>query len=411
MSGSIAIDRRKTEHREIRRERRTGIQSLPENVPVAQEASVREDQMVRKERKRREKEARREYQELGKQGRLLFLEKGGGLDMFQNHMALKQWDDTKTKHIGLPLRNLLAKQASDKRSALKLFPILPEQAEQGKPLLSREAADLVSQGQAFSLCAVENGEACGAICARFSEGWQDAVELIHLYVAPSHRQRGIGGALLLELLDELTDFTGGELCRVEAMFSETAEGMMEFLQAAGFSLETEETACTWRIPVAALADAPLLQRKTASHPQGLFFLESLDIHQRKQLYHNLKRYDADYLSMEELEHAHPKLSYVLLGAGNSLDACSILDMQEEGVYCLRQFFCTPHHTTATLPVLQASARALLTFCPGEAVLEIPTVTEPAAQLAHRLLPKGTACRHMMCAVLNLHESRELFRGF
>ena len=372
---------------------------------------MREEQTVCKERKRREKEARREYQELGKQGRLLFLEEGRGLDMFQNHMALKQWDDTKTKHIGLPLRNLLAKQASDKRSALKLFPILPEQAEQGKPLLSREAADLVSQGQAFSLCAVENGEACGAICARFSEGWQDAVELIHLYVAPSHRRRGIGGTLLLELLDELTDFTGGELCRVEALFSEAAEGMMEFLQAAGFSLETEETACAWRIPVAALADAPLLQRKTASHPQGLFSLESLDSHQRKQLYHNLKRYDADYLSMEELEHVHPKLSYVLLGAGNSLDACSILDVQEEGVYCLRQFFCTPHHTTATLPVLQASARALLTFCPGEAVLEIPTVTEPAVQLAHRLLPKGTACRHMMCAVLNLHESRELFRGF
>ena len=408
MSGSIAIDRRKTEHREIRRER---LAALPENVPVAKEAAMREEQVVRKERKRREKEARREYQELGKQGRLLFLEEGRGLDMFQNHMALKQWDDTKTKHIGLPLRNLLAKQASDKRSALKLFPILPEQAEQGKPLLSREAADLVSQGQAFSLCAVENGEACGAICARFSEGWQDAVELIHLYVAPSHRRRGIGGALLLELLGELTDFTGGELCRVEAMFSETAEGMMEFLQAAGFSWETEETACTWRIPVAALADAPLLQRKTASQPQGLFSLESLDSHQRKQLYHNLKRYDADYLSMEELEHVHPKLSYVLLGAGNSLDACSILDVQEEGVYCLRQFFCTPHHTTATLPVLQASARALLTFCPGEAVLEIPTVTEPAVQLAHRLLPKGTACRHMVHAVLNLHESRELFRGF
>ena len=125
MSGSIAIDRRKTEHREIRRERRTGIQSLPENVPVAQEASVREDQMVRKERKRREKEARREYQELDKQGRLLFLEEGRGLDMFQNHMALKQWDDTKTKHIDLPLRNLLVKQAPDKRSALKLFRFFP----------------------------------------------------------------------------------------------------------------------------------------------------------------------------------------------------------------------------------------------------------------------------------------------
>lgn len=408
MSGSIAIDRRKTEHREIRQER---LAALPENVLVAEEAAVREEQAVCKERKRREKEARRECQELGKQGRLLFLKEGSGLNLFQNHMALKQGDDTKTKHIHLPIRNLLAKQAPDKRSALKLFTILPEQAERGKPLLSREAADLISQGQAFSLCAVENGEACGAICARFSEGWQDAVELIHLYVAPSHRRRGIGGTLLLELLGELTDFTNGELCRVETMFSETVEGMMEFLQAAGFSLETEETACTWRIPVAALADAPLLQRKTASQPQGLFSLESLDSHQRKQLYHNLKRYDADYLSMEELEHAHPKLSYVLLGAGNSLDACSILDVQEEGVYCLRQFFCTPHHTTATLPVLQASARALLTFCPGEAVLEIPTVTEPAVQLVRRLLPKGTAYRNMVHAVLNLHESRELFRGF
>lgn len=408
MSGSIAIDRRKTEHREIRRER---LAALPENVLVAEETAVREEQAVCKERKRREKEARREYQELGKQGRLLFLKEGRGLNVLQNHMALKQGEDSKTKHIHLPIRNLLAKQALDKRSTIQLYTILPEQVEQGKPLLSREAADLISQGQAFSLCAVEDSEACGAVCARFSEDRENMVELIHLYVAPSHRRHGIGGTLLLELLGELTDFTGGELCRVEALFSEAAEGMMEFLQAAGFSLETEETACTWRIPVAALADAPLLQRKTASQPQGLFSLESLDSHQRKQLYHNLKRYDADYLSMEELEHVHPKLSYVLLGAGNSLNACSILDMQEEGVYCLRQFFCTPHHTTATLPVLQASARALLTFCPGEAVLEIPAVTEPAVQLAHRLLPKGTACRHMMCAVLNLHESRELFRGF
>ena len=94
MSGSIAIDRRKTEHCEIRRGR---LAALPENVLVAEETAVREEQAVCKERKRREKEARREYQERGKQGRLLFLEEGRGLDMFQSNMALKQWDDTKTK--------------------------------------------------------------------------------------------------------------------------------------------------------------------------------------------------------------------------------------------------------------------------------------------------------------------------
>ena len=418
MSGPIEIHRR-TEQREIQEEQCTILQpliqelrerqqqeagqvqtlyqqfmgrltALPENVPVAEGAPIREEQTVRKERKRREKEAKREYREQGKRGRLLFLEEGRGLKILQNGDSLKKWGDARTKHI-------------------EVYMILPEQAERVKPLLSREAVDLVSRGQAFSLCAVEDSEVCGAVCARFSQGREDAVEWISFYVAPSHRRRGIGGTLLLELLDELMDFTGGELCRMEVVFSETAEGIAELLQVAGFSLETEKTACAWRISVAALADAPLLQRNP-SFPQGLFSLESLDHYQKKQIYHNLKRYDADYLSMEELAHAHPKLSYVLMGTGNSLDACSILDTQEEGVYCLRQFFCTRNHTTAALPVLQASARALLAFCPGEAVLEIPTVTEAAVQLVRHLLPKETICRHMVHAVLDLHERKGLLHG-
>ena len=117
MSGPIEIHRR-TEQREIQEEQCTILQpliqelrerqqqeagqvqtlyqqfmgrltALPENVPVAEGAPIREEQAVRKERKRREKEAKREYREQGKRGRLLFLEEGRGLKILQNGDSLK----------------------------------------------------------------------------------------------------------------------------------------------------------------------------------------------------------------------------------------------------------------------------------------------------------------------------------
>ena len=104
----------------------------------------------------------------------------------------------------------------------------------------------------------------------------------------------------------------------------------------------------------------------------------------RQLFLTLEQYGAEYVTFAELEQASPQLSFAVYGEDGELEACSVLGEQPGG-FCLKQFFCRQTRLNAALTALRASAEALIARGPADAVLEVPVVSDSAAQLARKLL--------------------------
>lgn len=266
---------------------------------------------------------------------------------------------------------------------LELYAIPPEQAKRLSPLLTGEAQELIARGEAFSLCAVEDGEVCAAICAVLPEEQGETLELVSLYVAPSHRRRGVGMTLLLELIEDAFNLTEGELRRVEAVFDGSGDGLRELFEAADFELAPVADARSFRVSVSELASAPLMQLQTGAARAAVPFGD-LASYRLRQLFLTLEQYGAEYVTFAELEQASPRLSFAVYGEDGELEACSVLGEQPGG-FCLKQFFCRQTRLNAALTALRASAEALIARGPEDAVLEVPVVSDSAAQLARKLL--------------------------
>ena len=144
---------------------------------------------------------------------------------------------------------------------VQLYGIGPDEADHAAPLLTAEAVTYIKNNEAFGLALVEEGKARAAVCANFSPEDEAILEIISLYVAPDHRRRKLGGTLLMELLEEVLSETEGNLKGVIASFMPETEGVEALLTKAGFEIQTDEQAQTFRLPVSELADSPLLKRK------------------------------------------------------------------------------------------------------------------------------------------------------
>ena len=205
----------------------------------------------------------------------------------------------------------------------------------------------------------------------------------------------------MELFEAVLSETEGNLKGVIASFMPETEGVEALLTKAGFEIQTDEQAQTFRLPVSELADSPLLKRKK-SVPEG-YILRSLNGTSDttlRQLAEELKRNRVDDLSLEEMGQALPDCSYVLLNGKLEPKACAIFHaMGENGIY-LSQFFVADGSTAAGMAVLQAAAKALLNRFSGDTVLEIPVLTESSAALVKKLLPASEATG-LMRAVLDL----------
>ncbi|MBO5154916.1 MAG: GNAT family N-acetyltransferase [Eubacterium sp.] len=284
---------------------------------------------------------------------------------------------------------------------VQLYGIGPDEADHAAPLLTAEAVTYIKNNEAFGLALVEEGKARAAVCANFSPEDEAILEIISLYVAPAYRRRKLGGTLLMELLEAVLSETEGNLKGVIASFMPETEGVEALLTKAGFEIQTDEQAQTFRLPVSELADSPLLKRKK-SVPEG-YILRSLNGTSDttlRQLAEELKRNRVDDLSLEEMGQALPDCSYVLLNGKLEPKACAIFHaMGEQGIY-LSQFFVADGSTAAGMAVLQSAAKALLDRFPGETVLEIPTLTESSAGLVKKLLPSSKSTG-LMRAVLDL----------
>ena len=205
----------------------------------------------------------------------------------------------------------------------------------------------------------------------------------------------------MELLEAVLSETEGNLKGVIASFMPETEGVEALLTKAGFEIQTDEQAQTFRLPVSELADSSLLKRKK-SVPKGhiLRSLKGTSDPTLRQLMEELRRNHVDDLVPEEMAQALSDCSFVLLNEKLEPKACAIFHaMGENGIY-LSQFFAADGSTAAGMAVLQSAAKAVLNRFSGETVLEIPVLTESSAALVRKLLPSSQSTG-LMRAVLDL----------
>ena len=284
---------------------------------------------------------------------------------------------------------------------VELYSIGPNEADHAAPLLTAEAVESIKNGEAFGMALVEEGEVRAAACARLLPENEEVLELISLYVAPAFRRRALGGTLLMELLEETMNATDGGLHWVVSSFMPGTEGVEPLLAKAGFRMEQDRQAISWRLPVAELADSPLLKRP-APVPAGcsLHTLEELPDYCLRQLVQELNKNGVADLTAAEMRQALQNSSYILLDQKSQPRACAIFSKAgEDGVY-LSQFFTTAGNAAAAMAVLQAGGKALLAQLPGSSMLEIPTLTDSSARLVQKLIPSSQAV-YLTRAVLEL----------
>ena len=283
---------------------------------------------------------------------------------------------------------------------VQLYSIGAGEAKRAAPLLTAEAVSYLKSGDAFGMALVEEGEARAAACARFASEDDAALELISLYTTPAFRRRGLGGTLLAELLELCMAETDGSLRQVTAVFLPGTEGAEALLTGAGFQIAPDAQAVSWRFPVSALAESPLL-RLPAPLPRGctLHTVREVPDYMLHQLVQELRQHGIDDLSAAEMRRSMQDAGYVLLNAENRPRACAIFSPSGSGAY-LSQFFTADKSPAAALSVLQGAGRALLAQLPPDAPVEIPTVTASSARLVQKLLPAGQAV-HLLRAVLDL----------
>ena len=261
-----------------------------------------------------------------------------------------------------------------------IYAIGPQQADLAAPLLTGEARDLIARGEAFAMAIVDQGRARGAVCARLDPQDDELLELLSLYVEPAFRRRQLGGTLLLELLDQVAEATGGELRGVRALFPANAEGVEGLLTRAGFSIAPAPDSQTWRCPLSQLSQSPLMTQQGTAGGVPLGDLPEIQL---RQICQTIERRGAAYLSQDEMLQAHPAFSFVLLEE-SGLSACAMF-FQDGETLTLGQFFTEPGKTQAAVGVLQAAARVIIDRAPPQTVIEIPTLAQSSARLVRRLL--------------------------
>ncbi len=287
----------------------------------------------------------------------------------------------------------------DEMPEIDLFSIGSQEALHTAPLLTDEAVGLILRGQAFGLCAVEKGEARGAICARMGEEGQ-RLDIISLYVAPAFRDRGLGSTLLYYLLEDTMAAVDGTAGYANALFSERQTGLENLFMWAGFQIEPVGDAQSWNIRVDALENTPLM-RKRIPCPKGGVTLALKDTSERERrlLMLALKRHGVDYIS--NFHRAETVASHILFYPKGTPAACCIFTEQGNGRFALSQFFTNSVYPQPAMSVLQACARALVNTYPPDTIIEIPAVNDSSMQLIRRLLDTEDASETMLRATLAL----------
>ena len=274
---------------------------------------------------------------------------------------------------------------------VSIYAIGAEETEYVASLLTPEAVTLIQNGESFGLALVEEGKARAAVCAGFSPENEEVLEIISLYVEKEYRRRGLGTTLVLELLDYMMETTDASLQYMTASYLSGDDALSAMFSKLGFEIIQEESAISWQMPLGKLPDSTLMEN-SVKLPEGtkLHTLESLSNYHIRQLVQKLKEHNLDILTYEQIEKAHPQASFVLMDENEEPAACAIFTVSENTHITLSQFFTKYKNPAPSMKMLQSGAKVLLEQFGGEAVLEIPTLTESSSRLVQRLLPDSKA---------------------
>ena len=77
----------------------------------------------------------------------------------------------------------------------------------------------------------EDGKPCGIVAGFFEDGSTDVVHLVSMWVAPSHRRRGVGELLVKEVIDWARLRRAD---RVKLLVTEVNHSAIEFYERIGF---------------------------------------------------------------------------------------------------------------------------------------------------------------------------------
>lgn len=282
---------------------------------------------------------------------------------------------------------------------VELVAIGSNETELVASLLTPEAIEYINSDTAFGMALVEEDETRAAICARLLPENDAVLEIISLYVPPAFQRRGLGGTLLMEIIEETMAATDGGIRWVTLSFDPHTEGLEPFLKKAGFTLEKNDEAISWLLPLSELASSPLMEHSASASTLSICSLKELSEQQIKQLMHVLMENNIDYMSIYEINQALSDCSYVAYNQSNTPIACAIFTALSKEKIVLSQFFSNTD-TTSLLAVLQASASVLIKTYSKDTILEIPTLTHSSAKLVNHLLPSSKAV-YSVNAVLEL----------
>lgn len=284
----------------------------------------------------------------------------------------------------------------DNLPELELYRVEEAQIAKFAPLFTQEAQTELAAGTAIGMIAVEENIACGAICMKLMEGDQEGMlDLISLYVVPEYRRKGIAGTLFLEMMEDVFEATDGMVHYCRYVGEKNAEGVMEFLEQAGFVFEEEDLAGAFLMTVKDLGKAPL-NGVRASLPADYHMVSvpELSALERKKIFQTLSEAGIAYMIEAELENACQEISYVVFDARREMAACAFFT-EHGSRLCLSQFFIKPGPAGEGIKMLQTCAQKASERYGQETEIEIPILTDSSLRLMEKLLGK---CRRIpMCA--------------
>lgn len=288
---------------------------------------------------------------------------------------------------------------------VELYGIGADEADYAAPLLTAEAVTYIKNNEAIGMALAEENEVRAAVCARFHPENENVFEIISLYVAPSARHRGLGGTLLMELLERVMAVTDGSVEYVTTEFSSDQEELERLLVKVGFGVTSDEEGKLWTVTLDELADSPLLERGMKVPKDCMLAtlanVSDIDI---RRLTGILRENGVEDLDAAQMREAMQDVSYVLLDGKQEPKACAVLSAQDETQLWLSQFFAEKGSPAYGVTALQAAANAVLEHYPKEqranVTLEIPTLTASSAGLVEKLLAPKTSFE-MRQAVLDM----------
>ncbi len=166
--------------------------------------------------------------------------------------------------------------------------------------------------------AIEEGVACGALCCELEEY---RLHLVHLFVAPDYRRRGIASEMF-SYLQELAEERDLNLT-VSALLAEEDRSLFDFYAAQDGLTMGEAMTKSYRVPIARLTDHPHFSVFKGEDPSTTF--EDLTAVEQRSFLHEHGLLEYAIITLRELV---PACSRVVLHQ-NRVRSCILVEEQEE----------------------------------------------------------------------------------